>query len=94
MTLGSLLVPYPQYGSITQTNTNGTTDQDAHDRAARAAAVHATASASSSAYAYNHEQRQEWFDDIAHYQVLHDRRRRRLGMAADRHAGATASPRP
>lgn len=23
MTLGSLLVPYPQYGTITQTNTNG-----------------------------------------------------------------------
>ena len=70
MTLGSLLVPYPQYGAITQTNTNGRKHQDADARAARAAAVHATASASWWPTPATTRARQKWFDDIAQYKVL------------------------
>ncbi len=40
VTLGSLLVPYPQYGAITQTNTNGRNLKDADAGTARAASVH------------------------------------------------------
>ena len=89
VTLGSLLVPYPQYGTITQTNTNGKhlNTQTVELRAQR---PFNNGFSVLVAYAWNHERVQQWFDDIANYKVLTDQRRGRLGMAADRHAGASA----
>jgi hypothetical protein len=69
VTLGSLLVPYPQYGAITQTNTNGKQlrTQTFEIRAQRPFARGVSFLA---AYAWNHERIQQWFDDIGQYQVL------------------------
>jgi hypothetical protein len=69
VTLGSLLVPYPQYGNITQTNTNGRhiKEQMIELRAQRPFINGVSFLA---AYVYDKAQRQEVFDDIATYQVL------------------------
>ena len=69
VTLGSLLVPYPQYGAITQTNTDGRKmrTQTFEIRAQRPFAKGTSFLVS---YAYNDEKRQEWFDDIAQYRVF------------------------
>jgi hypothetical protein len=69
VSLGSLLVPYPQYGTITQTNTDGRKmrTQTFEIRAQRPFAKGTSFLVS---YAYNDEQRQEWFDDIAQYRVF------------------------
>jgi hypothetical protein len=69
VTLGSLLVPYPQYGAITQTNTSGKklNTQTIELRGQRP--FHNGFSVLV-AYAYNHERVQQWFDDRANYRVL------------------------
>ena len=67
--LSSLLVPYPQYGTITQTNTNGKklNTQTFELRGQRPFANGFTVLV---AYAYNYERIQQWFDDLANYRVL------------------------
>ena len=69
VSLGSLLVPYPQYGAITQTNTDGRKmrTQTFEIRAQRPFAKGTSFLVS---YAYNNEKRQEWFDDIAQYKIF------------------------
>jgi Carboxypeptidase regulatory-like domain/TonB dependent receptor len=69
VTLGSLLVPYPQYGNITQTNTNGRAikEQMLEFRVQRPFLNGVSFLA---AYVYDNAKRQEWFDDLANYEVL------------------------
>jgi hypothetical protein len=69
VTLGSLLVPYPQYTQIVQYNTGGRKmlTNTFEVRLQRPFTKGATFLV---AYAYNHEKRQEWFDDIHQYEVL------------------------
>jgi hypothetical protein len=69
VTVGSLLVPYPQYGTITQTNTNGRhiKEQMIELRAQR---PFINGISFLAAYVYDKAQREEWFDDLANYQVL------------------------
>ena len=69
VTLGSLLVPYPQYGAITQTNTNGKLLRT-QTFEIRAQKPFASGISFLAAYAWNRERIQQWFDDIAQYQVL------------------------
>jgi hypothetical protein len=65
VTLGSLLVPYPQYGNITQTNTNGR-ERRAHTIDIRAQRPFIKGSTFLVGYAWV----QEWFDDRGQYEVL------------------------
>jgi hypothetical protein len=67
--LSSLLVPYPQYGAITQTNTNG---KKLNTQTVELKGQRPFNSGFSVlvAYAYNYERVQQWFDDIANYKVL------------------------
>ena len=67
--LGSLLVPYPQYGAITQTNSNGKLMRT-HTFEARAQRPFMNGVTFLAAYAWNHERVQQWFDDLAQYRVL------------------------
>jgi Carboxypeptidase regulatory-like domain len=69
VSLGSLLVPYPQYGAITQTNTDGRLMRT-HTFEVRAQRPFISGASFLVAYAWNRERRQEWFDDIAQYRVL------------------------
>jgi hypothetical protein len=69
VTLGSLLVPYPQYGSITQTNTNGRHLKE-HMVELRAQRPFTHGISFLVAYVYDNAKRQEFFDDVAQYQVL------------------------
>jgi len=65
----ALLVPYPQYGTITQTNTNGKT-ATAHTFEIRAQRPFVKGLSFVASYAYNNEKVQQWFDDIAQYKVM------------------------
>ena len=67
--MSALLVPYPQYGTITQTNTNGKV-AIAHTFEIRAQRPFAKGLSFVASYAYNNEKVQQWFDDIAQYKVL------------------------
>jgi len=69
VTLGSLLVPYPQYGNITQTNTDGR-QRRTHTVDVRAQRPFVKGSTFLIGYAWVHDRRQEWFDDLGQYQVL------------------------
>jgi len=69
VTLGSLLVPYPQYGEMTQTNTDGK-QMRTHTMELRAQRPFARGASFLVAYAWNRERVQQWFDDIAQYKVL------------------------
>lgn len=69
VTLGSLLKPYPQYTSLLQRNTNGR-QMRTHTAEIRAQRPFTKGASFLIAYAYNHERRQEWFDDIAQYQIF------------------------
>ncbi len=69
VTLGSLLVPYPQYGTITQTNTNGK-KLNTQTLELRGQRPFSNGFSVLVAYAYNRERVQQWFDDIANYEVL------------------------
>ncbi len=63
----SLLVPYPQYGTITQTNTNGR-KMRTHTVEVRLQRPFTNGLSFLVSYAYNNEKRQEWFDDLASVQ--------------------------
>jgi hypothetical protein len=67
--LDSLLVPYPQYTTITQTNTDGRKVRT-HSLEFRAQRPFVKGLSFVASYAYNNEKRQEWFDDRAQYKVL------------------------
>ncbi|HEX7486667.1 MAG TPA: carboxypeptidase-like regulatory domain-containing protein [Vicinamibacterales bacterium] len=67
--LSSLLLPYPQYGTITQTNTNGKL-AIAHTFEARVQRPFTKGLSFVVSYAYNNEKIQQWFDDLAQYKVL------------------------
>jgi hypothetical protein len=69
VTLGSLLVPYPQYGTITQTNTNGRNLKE-HMFEARLQRPFTRGVSFLVAYVYDNAKRQEFFDDLAQYEVL------------------------
>jgi hypothetical protein len=69
VTLGSLLVPYPQYGAITQTNTNGRKLKQ-HTLEFKAQRPFVRGISFLAAYAYDNVQRQEWFDDRAQFETL------------------------
>jgi hypothetical protein len=69
VTLGSLLKPYPQYTSITQTNTNGK-GMRTHTMEIRAQRPFRGGLSFLAAYAWNHERIQQTFDDLATYRVL------------------------
>ncbi len=69
VSLGSLLVPYPQYGNITQTNTNGRHLKE-HMIELRAQRPFTRGISFLVAYVYDNAKRQEFFDDRAQYQVL------------------------
>lgn len=69
VTLGSLLVPYPQYTSITQTNTDGKQERT-HMLEVRAQRPFAKGLSFLAAYAWSHDRVQQWFDDLAQYRVL------------------------
>jgi hypothetical protein len=69
VTLGSLLVPYPQYSQIVQYNTSGR-KMLTNTFEVRAQRPFTKGLSFLVAYAYNHEKRQEWFDNLAQYEVL------------------------
>jgi hypothetical protein len=69
VTLGSLLKPYPQYTSILQRNTNGRMLKT-HTFEIRAQRPFTKGASFFVAYAWNNEKRQEWFDDIAQYEIF------------------------
>jgi hypothetical protein len=67
--LSSLLVPYPQYGAITQTNTNGK-KLNTQTIELKGQRPFNNGFSVLAAYAYNYERVQQTFDDIATYKVL------------------------
>jgi hypothetical protein len=69
VTLGSLLVPYPQYGTITQTNSNWRHLKE-HMLELRAQRPFTKGISFLVAYVYDNAKRQETFDDLAQYRVL------------------------
>jgi hypothetical protein len=69
VSLGSLLRPYPQYNQLIQRNTNGRKLRT-HTLELRAQRPFTKGISFLVAYAYNNEKRQEWFDDLAQYQVF------------------------
>lgn len=69
VTVGSLLVPYPQYGNITQTNTAGRHIRE-HMIELKAHRPFMNGVSFLAAYVYDRAMRQEFFDDRATYQVL------------------------
>lgn len=69
VSLGSLLVPHPQYGAITQTNTAGRHLKE-HMIELRVQRPFTNGVSFLAAYVYDNAQRQEWFDDRANYEVL------------------------
>jgi hypothetical protein len=69
VSLGSLLVPYPQYGNIMQTNTNGR-GRRTHTVDVRAQRRFFKGSTFLIDYAWVHDRQQEWFDDRGQYEVL------------------------
>jgi hypothetical protein len=69
VTLGSLLVPYPQYSSLIQRNTNGR-KMRSHVLELRVQQRFSRGVSFLGAYAYSNDKKQEWFDDIAQYKTL------------------------
>jgi hypothetical protein len=69
VTLGSLLVPYPQYSSVSQRNTDGRkmksqmVELRLQQRFRKGLSFLA-------AYAYSNDKKQEWFDDLAQYKTV------------------------
>src|SRR4029453_7150723 len=64
VSLGSLLVPYPQYGAIPHTNTDAPLMRT-HTIEVRAQRPFTSGASFLIGYAWNRERRQEWFDDLA-----------------------------
>jgi len=69
VSIGSLLVPYPQYGAIAQPNTNGK-QMRTHTFELRAQRPFTKGVSFLVGYAWNRERVQQWFDDLAQYRVL------------------------
>ncbi len=69
VSLASLLKPYPQYSTLIQRNTDGRQLQT-HTAEIRAQRPFTKGASFLVAYAYNNERRQEWFDEIAQYEIL------------------------
>jgi predicted porin len=69
VSIASLLVPYPQYTTITQTNTNGKLTRT-HSFEARAQRPFTKGLSLLVSYGYSNEKTQQWFDDVANYKVL------------------------
>ena len=67
--LSALLVPYPQYGTITQTNTNGKLERT-HTFEVRAQRPFTHGLSFVVGYAWNRDRVQEMLDDVAQYKVL------------------------
>ena len=68
--LGTLLVPYPQYSQVLQRNTDDGRNMRTHTFEVRAQRPFTRGISLLVAYAYNREHREEWFDDIAQYEVF------------------------
>ena len=66
ITQGALLRPYPQYGVINQTNTSGR-GEHLHSYEISVQRPFTKGLSVLAAYAYQHEQTQEFFDDLATY---------------------------
>jgi len=69
VTLGSLLVPYPQYSSLIQRNTNGR-KMKSHVLEFRVQQRFGKGLSFLGDYAYSNDKRQEWFDDLAQYKTV------------------------
>lgn len=70
VTLGSLLVPYPQYGAITQTNTSGGRAMTTHSYEVRLQRPFTKGVSFLVAYAFQRDRIQNWLGDVEQYQVL------------------------
>ncbi|HYU79829.1 MAG TPA: TonB-dependent receptor, partial [Vicinamibacterales bacterium] len=68
--LGSLLVPYPQYGAINQTNTSGGRNLKTHSIDLRVQRPFKSGISFLAAYAFQRDHIENWLGDIEQYQVL------------------------
>jgi hypothetical protein len=68
--LGSLLVPYPQYGAINQTNTSAGRSLRTHSFDIRAQRPFSRGLSVLVAYAFQRDRIQNWLSDIDQYQVM------------------------
>lgn len=70
VTLGSLLVPYPQYGTINQTNTSAGRNMKTHSIDLRVQRPFKDGISFLVAYAFQRDRIENWLGDIQQYQVL------------------------
>jgi hypothetical protein len=70
VTLGSLLVPYPQYGAITQTNTSAGRSLRTHSFDLRVQRPFRSGVSFLVAYAFQRDRIENWLGDIQEYEVL------------------------
>lgn len=70
VTLGSLLVPYPQYGAITQTNTSAGRNLRTHSFDLRVQRPFRSGVSFLVAYAFQRDRIENWLGDIQEYEVL------------------------
>jgi hypothetical protein len=68
--LGSLLVPYPQYGTISQTNTDDGREMTTHSFEARIQRPYTRGLSFMVAYAFQRDRIENWRGDVEQYQVL------------------------
>jgi hypothetical protein len=68
--LGSLLVPYPQYGAINQTNTSAGRNLKTHSIDLRVQRPYKDGISFLVAYAFQRDRVENWLGDIEQYQVL------------------------
>ena len=68
--LSQLLKPYPQYQGITQTNTDDGRNMKTHTFEVRGTRRFKDGFSLLGAYAYNYERLENWFDDVAQYEVF------------------------
>jgi hypothetical protein len=68
--LGNLLVPYPQYGAINQTNTSGGRNLKTHSFDMRVQRPFRSGISFLAAYAFQRDRIENWLGDIEQYQVL------------------------
>jgi outer membrane receptor protein involved in Fe transport len=70
VTLGSLLVPYPQYGNINQTNTTAGRNSRTHSVDLKLQRPFRSGISFLVAYAFQRDRVENWLGDIEQYQVL------------------------
>jgi hypothetical protein len=68
--LSSLLRPYPQYSQLLQTRTDDGRNMRTHTFEVRGQRPFKAGLSFLGAYAWNSEKREEWFDDLAQYEVF------------------------